>query len=327
MGFMDIVDPFGIFETKTTDPRMQRVETLSEEQKQLLQALTQQQQGLLNAPGQRFPGDIVPQAGPLSQQLQQQAGGLLGQAGQALQGFGQPLTAEALQQGSQPFLDSLMGQFQQQVVPDIAGQFGALGAARSSSLGEAIGRQASGLPGQAQQQFLNQRNIGIQQGFQGFGAGGQVAGQQDFLNQLFAGGQFQNFQLGLPGADPRTRNLGQALGTPAFGNFGIPGTETPSLFSQIAPAIGPAMMMMSDVRMKENIKPITNALDKVAHLAGSTYNYRFAKDRNGGVMAQDLEAILPDAVSEINGVKFVRYDAVIGLLVNAVNELRQEIRR
>ena len=239
--FSSVFDPVGIFETKTTDPRTQQVQTLSNEQKQLLQALTQQQQGLLNAPGQRFPGDIVPGAGQLSQQLQQQAGGLLGQSGQALGQLGQPLTAEALQQGSQPFLDALTNQFQQQVVPDIAGQFGALGAARSSGLGEAIGRQASGLPIAAQNQFLNQRNQGIQQGFQGFGAGGQVAGQQDFLNQLFAGGQFQNFQLGQLGADPRTRNLGQALGTPAFGNLGIPGTQTPSIFSQIAPAIGPAL--------------------------------------------------------------------------------------
>ena len=43
-------------------------------------------------------------------------------------------------------------------------------------------------------------------------------------------------------------------------------------------------------------------------------------------MAQDLEEVLPDAVSEINGVKFVRYDAVVGLLVNAINELSQKIR-
>ena len=83
--------------------------------------------------------------------------------------------------------------------------------------------------------------------------------------------------------------------------------------------------MFSDVRIKENIKPIDSALDKVAKLAGYSYNYKFNSpdNRNGGVMAQDLEEVLPDAVSEINGVKFVRYDAVVALLVNAVNELNQ----
>ena len=201
--------------------------------------LSTQQQGLLNAPGQRFPGDIVPGAGQLSQQLQQQAGGVLGQSGQALQGFGQPLTAQGLQQGSQPFLQSLQNQFQQQVVPGIANQFSALDSARSSGLADRLGRAGSQLPGQAQQQFLNQRNIGIQQGFQGFGAGGQVAGQQDFLNQLFAQGQFQNFQLGQLGADPRTRNLGTALGTPAFGNIGFPGTQTEGAFGDIAGTLLP----------------------------------------------------------------------------------------
>ena len=50
-------------------------------------------------------------------------------------------------------------------------------------------------------------------------------------------------------------------------------------------------------------------------------------NRNGGVMAQDLELVLPDAVSEIDGVKYVRYDAVIGLLVEAVKELNTKIQR
>ena len=220
MGFLDSI--FG----GSTEAETNQATLLTPEQQQLLSQLATQQQGLIGARGEQFGGNIVPQAGQLSQQLQQQAGGLLGQSSQALQGFGQPLTAQGLQQGSQPFLDSLVGQFQQQVVPQIAGQFGALGAARSSSLGEAIGSQASALPGQAQQQFLNQRNIGIQQGFQGFGAGGQVAGQQDFLNQLFSQGQFQNFLLGRQGANIQSQGLGQALGTRGFENIVTPGTQT-----------------------------------------------------------------------------------------------------
>ena len=44
-------------------------------------------------------------------------------------------------------------------------------------------------------------------------------------------------------------------------------------------------------------------------------------------MAQELEKVLPDAVSEIDGMKYVRYDALVALLVNAVNELREEIIR
>ncbi len=227
MGFLDSV--FG----GSTDASVEQVSTLTPEQQQLLSQLATQQQGLLGARGEQFGGNIVPQAGQLSQQLQQQAGGLLGQSGRALQQFGQPLTAQSLQQGSQPFLDALTNQFQQQVVPGIAGQFGALGAARSSGLGQAIGSQAAGLPGQAQQQFLNQRNLGIQQGFQGLQAGGQIAGQQDLLNQLFSQGQFQNFLLGRQGANIQS-NPGLALGTQAFENVVTPGTQTQGVFGQLA---------------------------------------------------------------------------------------------
>lgn len=85
--------------------------------------------------------------------------------------------------------------------------------------------------------------------------------------------------------------------------------------------------MYSDARIKENVKPINSALDKVAKLTGHSYNYKFNSpdNRNGGIMAQDLEGVLPDAVSEINGIKFVRYDAVVALLVNAVKELDEKI--
>lgn len=228
MGFLDTI--FG----KSEDPSIQQVETLTPGQKVLLSQLTGQQSQLLNAPGQQFPGDIVPQAGQLSQQLQALTPGLFQGAQGALGQFGQPLTADALREGSQPFLDALTSQFQGDVVPQIAGQFGALDSARSSGLGQAIGRQARNLPGQAQNQFLNQRNLGIQQGFQGLGLGAGFANQQDRLNQLFQQGQFQNFQLGLPGADPRTRNLGLALGSQGFGNIGLPGSQTPGILGPLA---------------------------------------------------------------------------------------------
>ncbi len=228
MGFFDTL--FGSSE----DPSIQQVETLTPGQKALLGQLTGQQSLLLDAPGQQFQGDIVPGAGQLSQQLQAGAGGLLGQSFGALNQ--QPLTAQSIQQGSQPFLDALTSQFQGQVVPQIAGQFGALDSARSSGLGQAIGRQASQLPGQAISQFLNQRNTGFQQGLQGLSAGSGIANRQDLLNQLFAQGQFQNFQLGQAGADPRTRNLSLALGSQGFGNIGLPGSQTPGIAGSLGGA-------------------------------------------------------------------------------------------
>jgi hypothetical protein len=189
----------------------------------------------------------------------------------------------------------------------------------------ALGRAGAQLPGIAQQQFLGQRAAETGAGFQGLGFGAGIAGERDRLRQLYTQGQLQSWQMGLPGMDPRMQYLPLAMGTPAFANIGIPGSQSASPLT----GIGMGMMglgAMSDIRLKENVKPIKSALDKVSRLSGHTYNYVGSDSRNGGVMAQDVETVLPDAVTEINGVKFVRYDAVIGLLVNAVNELRQEVR-
>jgi len=107
-----------------------------------------------------------------------------------------------------------------------------------------------------------------------------------------------------------------------------------SPFSQVmepAGDIGAALMMaavMSDERMKENITPIDNALDKVNKLDGKTFNYSFNKpdNRNAGVIAQDLESVLPEGVIEKDEVKYVKLDAVVALLVNAVKELNAKVK-
>ncbi|NVM22095.1 MAG: tail fiber domain-containing protein [Desulfobacterales bacterium] len=95
---------------------------------------------------------------------------------------------------------------------------------------------------------------------------------------------------------------------------------------EVAPYIA-MEAMASDERIKENFIPIDNALEKLSHLEGKTYNYKFKdKDnRDAGIMAQDLEAILPEGIVEKDGVKYVKLDAIMALLVNAVNELQRKV--
>ena len=83
--------------------------------------------------------------------------------------------------------------------------------------------------------------------------------------------------------------------------------------------------VLSDKRLKENFERIDNALDKVNQLEGQTYNFKGKDSRDGGLIAQELEKVLPDAVVERDGVKYVKYEAVIGLLINAVNELAGKV--
>lgn len=85
----------------------------------------------------------------------------------------------------------------------------------------------------------------------------------------------------------------------------------------------------SDIRLKENIQPITNALDKVGRLSGNTYTRNDLKDterRYAGVIAQEIEAVLPEAVSDLeDGTKAVDYNATIALLLESIKELKSEV--
>jgi hypothetical protein len=83
----------------------------------------------------------------------------------------------------------------------------------------------------------------------------------------------------------------------------------------------------SDSRLKEEIQPIENALDKVDAINGVTFSLIGGDDtRRVGVIAQDVQAVLPEAVHEDeNGLLSVAYGNMVGLLVEAVKELRAEV--
>lgn len=90
----------------------------------------------------------------------------------------------------------------------------------------------------------------------------------------------------------------------------------------------PSFQITSDRRLKTELVEIEDALDKVKAIGGHTYYLRGQKDRQAGVIAQDVESVLPEAVvTNPDGYKSVNYSAVVALLVNAVNELHGEVER
>lgn len=84
---------------------------------------------------------------------------------------------------------------------------------------------------------------------------------------------------------------------------------------------------LSDERYKEDIVPVSNALDIVGSINGVYYTLTQAPEkRRVGVLAQNVEEVLPEVVSETDGVKSVAYGNIVGVLVEAIKELRKEIR-
>lgn len=135
----------------------------------------------------------------------------------------------------------------------------------------------------------------------------------------------------LVGSAPQYGYIGAEQG-PSLGSQLLPvagqyfGTESGSKSSLLTSGISGLLGLLSDVRFKENIESIENALEKVNKLEGKTYNFKGTPDRrDGGIIAQDLERVMPEAVLEQQGVKYVKLDAIVGLLLNAINELSEEV--
>jgi hypothetical protein len=91
---------------------------------------------------------------------------------------------------------------------------------------------------------------------------------------------------------------------------------------------------ISDERLKENIVGIDGALDKVSQLNGYTFTYKADGKVSAGVIAQEVEKVLPEAVCEKElplkandgkEYKVVNYDALHGLLIEAIKEQQAQI--
>ena len=81
----------------------------------------------------------------------------------------------------------------------------------------------------------------------------------------------------------------------------------------------------SDARLKKDLEVIPNALDKVTKLTGYTYTRIDSGDRQSGLIAQDIQKVLPEVISEKDGYLGVSYGNMVGLLVEAIKELKSEI--
>lgn len=82
----------------------------------------------------------------------------------------------------------------------------------------------------------------------------------------------------------------------------------------------------SDERLKENVETIENALEKVKQLRGVEFDHKKTGDHCLGVIAQEVEKIVPDVVYEdVHGVKSVAYMNMVALLIEAVKDQQKQI--
>lgn len=80
----------------------------------------------------------------------------------------------------------------------------------------------------------------------------------------------------------------------------------------------------SDIRFKRNIRDLKNPLQDLMRLKPVIYTAKPTDRESLGVIAQDVEKIYPQLVSENGGMKAVAYDGLIAPLIGAVQELKKE---
>ena len=139
--------------------------------------------------------------------------------------------------------------------------------------------------------------------------------------------------------------IGAASGDGLINNVRIPGVDftmnTTALHygAEIRADGDVVAYYSSDERLKENIEIIPNALSKVQQIRGVTFDWTdeylekqggedgyFHRKHDSGVIAQDVEKVLPELVAERpDGTKAVRYEKLVAVLIEAVKELKQEI--
>jgi hypothetical protein len=140
------------------------------------------------------------------------------------------------------------------------------------------------------------------------------------------------------GATART-SLG--LGTSndvQFDSFGV-GTAASGTTGEIRATNNVTAFYSSDKKFKENIKDIENALDKVDHIGGKTFDWTkayidehggedgyFIQRQDIGVIAQDVQEVIPEAVREReDGSLAVDYPKLVSLAFAAIKELKAEV--
>ena len=124
-------------------------------------------------------------------------------------------------------------------------------------------------------------------------------------------------------------NSQETLTVNESGNVGIK-DGTPSYRLDVAGTIRATgdVIAYSDERVKENINTIDNSLEKVNKLRGVEFNKIGEDKKSIGVIAQEIEKILPEVVrTDDKGMKSVAYGNIVGVLIEAVKELTTEVEQ
>jgi hypothetical protein len=108
------------------------------------------------------------------------------------------------------------------------------------------------------------------------------------------------------------------------GNVGIGTNNATEKLDVIGTVKATDFNTTSDQNLKDNIRTIENPLDKISKIRGVSFEWKDTKKLSAGVIAQEVEKVLPELV---NGkeTRTVNYNGLIGLLIETVKEQQNQI--
>jgi hypothetical protein len=123
-----------------------------------------------------------------------------------------------------------------------------------------------------------------------------------------------------------------------FNSIGV-GTAASTTAGEIRATNEITAFYSSDIRLKENVQTIEGALEKLRRVRGVMFDWKdavveqrggedgyFVRKHDTGVLAQEIEQILPEVVAErSDGYKAVRYEKLAGIMIQAINELADQV--
>lgn len=130
------------------------------------------------------------------------------------------------------------------------------------------------------------------------------------------------FRKHSPGSSPAMMEINKTTGVTVGGNINATGFVSAS---------GDVIAFASsDERLKDNLKPISDPLEKISNISGYEFDWNDKQNlysgHDVGVVAQEIEQVIPEIVTERDdGYKAVKYEKLVPLLIESIKELTAKV--
>ena len=190
-------------------------------------------------------------------------------------------------------------------------------------LGLSVGGSGGGIVTEDAAQTLTQKTISGGTLTGTLTAGGGVGSSGQFLQSTGSGVQWATLTVDSAAISNGNTNVSTANNGDVTVNTG--GSLCATFNTSNNLVVTGTVTAQSSIALKDNVETITDALAKVMNLRGVEFDYKASGKHQIGVVAEEVEEVVPCVIDETNGIKSVAYQNLVAVLIEAVKDLKKEI--